>query len=261
MKKVNFKAPLLFCLMLFLLFISSSTAFAVADRHIYDEGNLLSDSEIAELEAVAAEHSRKHEVDFLLLTSDDPEIFFITNFMGDFFDDWAEENNQENAVLLTINSATRDVYLAGFGTAQRSLDNQRVELVLDRIMNEMRANDFDAAFHKTVTTASRYMEFRPGVNPEHIFFKNWFQILIAVLLGALIVGIMIYNSGGRITTTARTYFDDQNSKVITKKDVFRNKTVTRRKVQKQSSGGGGSFGGGGGSTGGGRSFSGGGRKF
>lgn len=247
------------CFLLVFIGIGGATAFAAVDQRVYDNANLLSESEIAELEALAEEHSRKHGTDFLFLTSEDQEAFDVVEYMGDFFDTWAVENGQEDAVLLTMNIATRDVYLAGFGTAETTLDDQRVNLVLDRILPEMQRGDYAGAFRETVTTASRYMEFRPGVNPENIFFKNWFQLAIALLLGGGIVGFMLYNSGGRVTTTASTYFDGDNSRVTGKLDQFRNKTVSRRKVPKKSSGGGGF--GGGGSTGGGRSFSGGGRKF
>lgn len=235
------------------------TASAAVDQRVYDNADLLSESEIAELEAVAAEHSRKHGTDFLFWTTADEQSLYIQDDMGGFYDTWAEENGQENAVLLSMNIATRDVYLAGFGSAERTLDNQRVDLVLDRIIPEMQRGDYAAAFHETVTTSSRYMEFRPGVNPENIFFKTWFQLAIALLLGTGVVGFMLYNSGGRVTTTSTTYFDDDHTKVTGKLDQFRNKTISRRKVPKKSSGGGGF--GGGGSTGGGRSFSGGGRKF
>ncbi|WP_238323401.1 hypothetical protein [Planococcus antarcticus] len=71
---------------------------------------------------------------------------------------------------------------------------------------------------------------------------------------------MLYNAGGRVTTTASTYFDGDHTRVTSARDHFRNKTVSRRKVPKNNSGGGGGFGGGG-TTGGGTSFSGGGRKF
>lgn len=259
-KGFQVKWLLMLCLMLVFIGMGGITASAAVDQRIYDNANLLSESEIAELETVAAEHSRKHGTDFLFLTSDEQESFYIVDYMGDFFDTWAVENGQENAVLLTMNIATRDVYLAGFGTAETTLDNQRVNLVLDRISPEMQRGDYADAFHETVATSSRYMEFRPGVNPENIFFKNWFQLTIALLLGGGIVGFMLYNSGGRVTTTPSTYFDDNNTKVTGKLDQFRNKTISRRKVPKKSSGGGGGFGGGG-STGGGRSFSGGGRKF
>lgn len=256
----TFKVSALTTFLLLVLLCFSSSAFA-AEQHIYDGAGLLSEPEVQELEALAEEHSRKHDTDFLFLTTESTGGSSIVTYMGDFFDDWADTNGQENAVLLTIDIGNRDVYLAGFGTAQRTLDSQRIELVLDRIMPEMSAGDYGGAFHDTVTTASRYMEFRPGVNPENIFFKNWFQAALAVLFGAVVVGVMLFNTGGRVTTTPRTYFDDNRTRVRVSQDRFRNKTVTRRKKPQQSSGGGGGGFGGGGSTGGGRSFSGGGRKF
>jgi uncharacterized protein len=259
-KQFQLKGLMMFCLLLFFIGIGGTAASAAVEQRVYDNANLLTGSEIAELEAVAAEHSRKHGTDFLFLTSEEQAPFFIVDYMGDFFDTWAVENGQENAVLLTMNIATRDVYLAGFGTAETTLDNQRVNMVLDRIIPDMQRGDYAGAFRETVTTSSRYMEFRPGVNPENIFFKTWFQLAVALLLGGIVVGSMLYNSGGRVTTTAGTYFDGDNSRVTGKLDQFRNKTVSRRRVPKKSSGGGGGFGGGG-VTGGGRSFSGGGRKF
>ncbi len=259
MRHFQAKWLLVLCLLLVFIGFGGGKASAAVDQRIYDNANLLSESEIAELEAVAAEHSGKHGTDFLFLTIADEQSLYIQDAMGGFFDTWAEENGQENAVLLAMNIATRDVYLSGFGTAETTLDNQRVNLVLDRIIPEMQRGDYAGAFRETVTTSSRYMEFRPGVNPESIFLKTWFQLLLALLLGGVIVGSMVYNSGGRVTTTASTYFDGNNTKVTGKLDQFRNKTVSRRKVPKKSSGGGGF--GGGGMTGGGRSFSGGGRKF
>lgn len=248
------------CLLLILMTITGVTAFAAVDQHVYDNANLLSESEIAELETVATKYSDEQDTDFLFLTLADEKSLSIMEDMGDFYDAWSVENNQKNAVLLTMNIATRDVYIAGFGTAETSLDNKRVDLVLDRIVPEMQNGDYADAFQETVTTSSRYMEYRPGVNPENILLKSWFQLLIALLLATGVVGFMLYNSGGRVTTTASTYFDGDHTKVTGTRDQFRNKTVSRRKVPKANSGSGGGFGGGG-STGGGASFSGGGRKF
>lgn len=260
MNRGNKRAPLLLMMLFFMLFAGGSAVSAETDQHIYDNAGLLNEAEIRELEALAAEHSEKHGTDFLFLTTSSTDGLPITTYMGNFFDTWAEENNQENAVLLTIDIGSRQVYLAGFGTAETSLDNQRVDMVLDRIMPYMSAGDYGGAFRETVTTASRYMEFRPGVNPENIFFKTWFQAVAALLLAGVIVGSMVFNAGGRVTTTARTYFDGNKTRVRSSHDRFRNKTVSRRRIPKSNNSGGG-FGGGGGMTGGGRSFSGGGRSF
>ena len=252
-----------FSTLLLTLILSATVAAGVSaqtDQHIYDNANLLTEQERVELEQFAANYSRESEVDFLFLTTTSTEGQAISAYMGDFFDGWADDNNQENAVLMTIDMGSREVFLAGFGTADARLDDQRIERVLDRIMPDMAAGDYSGAFEEAVTTSSRYMEFRPGVNPDSLFFNNWLHILLALVVGGAVVGTMAFTMGGRVTTSSRTYFDENNTQVKSRRDRFRNKTVTRRKVPQNNTKGGGGFGGGG-MTGGGRSFSGGGRKF
>jgi uncharacterized protein len=256
----NRKMPLLFLLLFFVLLWGGASVSAQTDQHVYDNAGLLNETEIRELEAIAAEHSQKHGADFLFLTTPTTDGLPITTYMGNFFDTWKVENNRENAVLLTIDIGSREVYLAGFGAAETSLDNERVQMVLDRIMPYMSAGDYGGAFRETVITSSRYMEYRPGVNPENIFLQTWFQAAVSLLLGGVVVGSMLYNAGGRVTTTARTYFDGDNTRIRSQRDQFRNKTVSRRRIPKSNNSGGG-FGGGGGMTGGGSSYSGGGRNF
>jgi uncharacterized protein len=233
-----------------------------SSQRIYDYANLLTETEIEELENLALEHSGIREVDFLFLTTNDTDDKGVVTYMGEFFDQWADETSQENGVLFTIDMENRKVFLAGFGTGETYLDDERIEMVLDQITPHIVDGNYGEAFRDTVVTASEYMEYRPGVNPENILFKWWFQVAVSVILAAVIVGAMAYNSGGRVTTNTRTYFDQNHSRVNSKRDRFRNKTVSKRKKPSNNnkSGGGGGFGGGG-TTGGGRSFSGGGRSF
>lgn len=243
---------------LLVFFIGGLSVSAQTGDLIHDEAGLLSGEEAQELEALAEQYGAEQNVDFLFLTTDSTEGQSIESFMGDFFDERADSSGREDAVLLTIDIGGREVYLAGFGTAERTLDSERVDLVLDRIIPEMRSGDYAGAFEETVTTSSEYMEYRPGVNPESIL-KTWFHLIVALLLAGIIVGSMLYNAGGRVTTTPGTYVDRDHTRVRSQDDRFRNKTITRRKIPKNKDGGG--FGGGGGMTGGGRSFSGGGRSF
>ena len=240
-----------------LFFIGGLPVSAQTGDLIYDEAGLLSGEEAQELEALAEQYGAEQNVDFLFLSTDSTEGQSIEGYMGDFFDDRADSTGREDAVLLTIDIGGREVDLAGFGTAVQTLDSERVDLVLDRIIPEMRSGDYAEAFEETVITSSEYMEYRPGVNPESIFLKTWFHLIVALLLGGGIVGSMLYNAGGRVTTTPGTYVDRDHTRVRSQDDRFRNKTITRRKIPKNKDGGG--FGGGGGGmTGGGRSFSGGG---
>lgn len=254
------KAPMVLLMMALFFVLGGTMASAAVDQRIYDDAGLLSEAEVLQLEAYAAEKSREQGADFLFLTTTSTEGQPIRTYMENFFDEWAVENGQENAVLLTVDMGSREVFLSGFGTAETRLDDGRIDMVLDRIVPYMQAGDYGAAFRETVETSSRYMEYRPGVNPESIFLKTWFQAAVALLLGGVVVGSMLHNAGGRVTTSSRTYVDSDHTQVRTAQDRFRNKTVTRRRVPQNKSGGGGGFGGGG-MTGGGRSYSGGGRSF
>nr|WP_306798605.1 TPM domain-containing protein [Oceanobacillus saliphilus] len=232
------------------------------DRHIYDDAGLVNETELAQLEQLAKEHSEELETTFLFLTTNDAEGKDVVTYMKDFFDGWADENGQEDAVLLTIDMDNRDVFLAGFGSAETTLDDDRIDLVLDKVMPHIANQQYTEAFREMVVTSSKYMEFRPGVNPENLLFKWGFQLGVSVILAGVIVGIMAYNSGGRVTVTNRTYVDHNHTRVNSNRDRFINKTVTKRKKPSNNNkGGGGGRIGGGGVTGGGRSFSGGGRSF
>ncbi|MDE4084339.1 TPM domain-containing protein [Planococcus maritimus] len=257
MKKFSCKRAWVPIVALLLLFFGGLSVSAQTGDLIYDEAGLLSSEEAQELEALAEQYGAEQNVDFLFLSTDSTEGQSIEGYMGDFFDTRADTTGREDAVLLTIDIGGREVDLAGFGTAERTLDSERVDLVLDRIIPEMRSGDYAGAFEETIVTSSEYMEYRPGVSPESIFLKTWFHLAIALLLAGIIVGSMLYNAGGRVTTTSGTYVDRDHTRVRSQDDRFRNKTVTRRKIPKNKDGGG--FGGGGGGmTGGGRSFSGGG---
>ena len=259
MRLCSLKPVFVILLTFFFLLVTGTIASAEVDQHIYDEAGLLSESEISNLEAYAAEKSLEQGVEFLLLTTNSTDGLPIETYMGNFFDGLADASGQENAVVMTIDMGGREFYVAGFGTAETRLDNERIEMVLDQVAPYMAAAQYGDAFRETVSTADRYMEYRPGVNPESIFLQTWFHAAAGLLLGGVVVGSMLYNSGGRNTTTPATYIDRDNTRVTRDSDRFRNKTVTRRKIPKNNNSGGGF--GGGGMTGGGRSFSGGGRGF
>ena len=46
---------------------------------------------------------------------------------------------------------------------------------------------------------------RPGVDPENLLFQTWFQLTISCIIGGVVVGMMAYHSGGRVTVNHRTY--------------------------------------------------------
>lgn len=229
-------------------------------QYIYDYAELLTEEEVAELESLARKLGEERNTAFLVITANGTEGKDIVPFVEDFYDEQAPGYDQPhgNTAILTIDMQERDVYLAGFKKAEQYLDSGRLDRIRNKITPDLSEGQYYQAFSTFIYTAHQYMGYEPGVNPENLLFKWWFQLAAALLTAGIIVMIMGYRTGGRITVNARTYMDSSRSGVLNQYDHFVRKTVTKQKKPSSNSGGGG---GGGGISRGGHSHSGSRGKF
>lgn len=250
---------IIFALLILMAFIPFTTLQA-ENKHVYDFANLLSDSEINELEQSAAQYSDESEIHFIILTGDEEHLDGrdVVKYMGDFYDEEAPGFDQAHGdtAMLTIDIANREVFLSAFGERpMKYLDDDRLTQIREQITADLTAGRYYDASIKFFEKVERYLEVHPLLNPDGVYLKFWFQVLIACLIGSVVVGSMLFNLGGRVTVNHQTYFDPKHSRIRARHDRYLRKTVTRTRIPKNnSSGGGGS--GGGGRTGGGRSFTG-----
>lgn len=255
------KYSILFIALFLLLLPIGLTEAADTKQRVFDEAGLLTASEIDALEKLSSEYSEKNETDFVFLTTNGADDKGLDTYVEDFADRTGIGYGKHNgsAAIVGIDMVNRDVVLRGFDKAEEYLDNQRMDLLRDKITPELSAGSYYDAFSNFILTADKYMEYNPGVNPESILFKGWFQLGASLALGGIIVGLMAFNSGGKVTVNSRTYFEENNSRINSKRDVFVNQTVSKVKKPTNNNNGGGSSGGG--VTSGGRSFSGSSGKF
>lgn len=257
-------------LTIILFFVTFSQTSAQGNKqYIYDAAGILTDKEIKSLEKQAHEYSKKRKTDLIILTTDNDDTDKeIKRYIQDFYDDNKPgyDKAHGNAVILGINVSEdkRDVYLAGFKKAKSRMNDDRIDAVLDEITPHLSNDDYAKAFSLYLGLSYDYMKVVGWMNPDSIFFKTSFQLISALILGLIVVGIMLFHPGGQNTVNSNTYQDAGNTKVLKRENRYLRTTVTKVRKPKQSSnsGGGGGFGGGGGGvTRGGHSHSGGGRKF
>ncbi|HEY4601497.1 MAG TPA: TPM domain-containing protein [Cerasibacillus sp.] len=263
MIKYSPKSTSIFILLFFLILpltnvFAENKGFIEEKQKIYDDAKLLSAEEIAELESIANEYGEKRDTNLIILTTNDSDGKGFKKYTQDFYD---EHLDGPNAAILTIDMGDREVYIAGFYKGEDYLDFDRIDLILDKVQPKLSDGDHYGAMDSFLSTAHKYLGIKPGIDPDFILFKLEAQVVIALGLAGAIVGLMLYNSGGKVTTTARTYMDGHRSRILNKRDVYLRKTVTKRRKPKNNSGGGGSTRGGGGVTSGGHSHSGGSRSF
>ncbi|WP_307338416.1 TPM domain-containing protein [Metabacillus malikii] len=268
--------------LVFLFLLQPITAFAndtSEKQYVYDFAGILTEDELQELQTIATEYSNKRETDFILLTTNDTEGKDIIPYMQDFYDEKALGYNKPhgNTAILTIDMEHRDFYLAGFGVAETYLHDSRLDTIRDEINPDLANGSYADAFISFITLADEYFDIEPeeeiydesgaesgyyedyATTDEYeqsagnILFQFWFQLLVSLGIAVIVVGMMIYHSGGKVTINQRTYLNETNSRLTDRRDTYVRTSVTRQLRPQNNNN---NSGGGGGVTGGGHSHSG-----
>jgi len=249
------------CLLAIVLALPLGAAAAAQQKTlIYDEAGLLSGEEQSELNDLANRLGAKRQTDILIVTSANAENRDVIKLTEDFYDEHAPgyDKAHGNAVMLVMDMRNRQVYVAGFAKGETYVDNGRADRIREKITPDLSSGNYAQAFQTYVKTAYKYLGIRPGVNPDNPLFSIWVQLAAALAIGGIVVGVMAYRSGGRVTVSGRTYENTGESGILERQDQYIHTTVTRVKIERNKDGGGGGSGGGGGGgvTGGGYSHSG-----
>lgn len=264
---------------------SSGTVNAVSENQkqfIFDDAQLLTDTERMDLENLAEELGEETETALLILTLDGTDGKDIKKYVQDYYDEEAPGYDQPfgNTAILAIDMEERDIYLAGFKKAEDYLDDSTLDYIREEITPALSDGDYFEAFSTFMQESAYYLVDDPtafeneygysgNADAENgytedstsggmpAFFYHWgFQLIISLVLAGIVVSIMVFQSGGRVTVNGNTYMDKRNSKIVNRHDRFIRKTVTKqRKPQNNNPGGGGGI------TGGGHSHSGSRGKF
>lgn len=217
--------------------------------YIIDLADLLSDTEETELASMAKNYSEKKSVSIVVLTTDDTEGYSRTDYASAYYDQYIHDTDgyQNDCVLFLVDMQSRKTNIFAYENASKRMDTKRCDKILDLTTPELHDADYMGACKTYLQKANYYLGLKPGYDPDNIFFKLWFQLIIAAVIGAVVVGIMVFNSGGKVTTNAGTYLDQGHSKLTGCFDNYIRTTRTRTKKPDNNSSGG--------KTGGGSSFS------
>lgn len=287
------------CLSITLFYIGtvpvSSAQTDQSYQHVYDKANLLSTSELSDLEDLCITYGDAAGIEIMILTHDNSSAPYIENYIEDFEDALPEGDR----VYLGMDMVERDVFIEGYGSAETYIHSKRINTIINKITPDLSGGNYYDAFVTYVKMTADFMSDDSELNYNHDYtagtpqssdpdapnydatwpsdrnstksqvleaMENPMVLLgISLLVGSITVAIMAYNSSGRMTAGGNNYIDQNNSGLIGRRDIYLRTTVTRvRKPQdNQNNRGGGVNSGGfrGGVSGGGRSHSSGGGKF
>lgn len=137
-QRVNMRASVVILLLVAFWSIAIPTGSGVASSPktlIFDEAGLLTQAEMEELEAMAYEYGSQRETDFIIVTSSNPEGDDVMRMTQNFYDEYGPGYDKPygNAVILMLDMYHREIYLAGFYKAKEYLDDDRLDLIREKI--------------------------------------------------------------------------------------------------------------------------------
>ncbi|MCI8408490.1 MAG: TPM domain-containing protein [Lachnospiraceae bacterium] len=243
-----------FLLLMILTTLLSFSSIAIATTNtdenitrIYDYAYTLSNSEKEDLEELAESYYQKSGNNYLIVTTKTRDEYDYSHssfpeedcelYSEAFYKSFLEMygNSYSNCTILTIDlSSNRYADISGQNDLKTKLDDGRRTKILKKIKSNLSNKDYVKAYTKYIKTVNRYQKIKPGINPDNIFLKIWFQLLISIITGAIIIGIMIYQSGGKMTANGQTYLNRERSKILRKDDYYIRTHTTRTKRETNS---------------------------
>lgn len=292
--------PLLIVIGLIISLVTGSSLTTYASEsvesipRVYDNAGLLSTDEIDYLEKLCIEQGDQVGIEILLLTHNDSSAEHPELYLEDFNDALPEADR----VLLLVDMYNRIFWLQGYGLAETYIHSKRIDRIVEAMTPFLSKGYYVEGFEIYINMSTEYMTDDSELNWDHdytvntpqsnnpdgpyyddtwpydnygnsktdIFTTWWVQLIISFIVGGIAVGIMAYNSGGKMTAGSHTYLDRSQSGLIGRRDQYLRTRTTRVRKPKENNNntrGGGFNSGGfrGGVSSGGRSHSSGGGRF
>jgi uncharacterized membrane protein YgcG len=224
---------------------------------IYDDAELLSDSQERVLEKLEKRISDKWDINVLIATTTEKTGYSNTDsgsqsYAEDIYHEKTGAHKTEadaSGFLILIDMENRYYYTFTHESVYNRVSDSRCEEIYEDVLSYLSAREYyeclDQGLHEMDTSLQDYRTMQLAI--------CWSIRIGGPLLvtGALVL-ILVYHKRSKITVTDKTYLDAANCEVIGDTDDFTHRTVS---VVHHSSGGGGggghSGGGGGGHSGGG----------
>lgn len=241
----------LFAILLVLcLVLPCCLGVSAAETHVYDEAVLLSDSEVAALEARAAQLSSQYNCGvYLVILNDFRDYAYSVEsaseeiFAGMNFGIGAERDG----VMLLLSMDDRDYDLDSHGTYANSVfTSGRKDNMEDAFLDYLHDNEWYDALSCFLDGCENYFQRGPVVKKTVSKF-GFGSILASLVLGAGIAGIScgVMKSNMKsvaMASQANAYLNDQGVDITNRIDMFTHRTTVRRKIESSSSSGSGGSG-------------------
>lgn len=243
-----------------------------AGQRIYDFFGKFSRSELDEIEQWIREKEEESGISIRVFVAEmnmNEEKYFLEE-CTDALCDGGFAKEDLAIMLLNLETYNRGVCIQGYGLCEERVNDDRIEYILDDIIEWFSDDDYVYGVKLFATEAAHYAQsanynkyFKDTSLEGKLHRMPWPLIVVAPAVVAF-VGILLMkgSNGGRMTANGTTYIQKDSSGLTANVDDYVRTSVSKTySPQSSGSSGGGRSSGGGGRSSGGRSHSGGSRRF
>lgn len=245
---------------LVLLLLSAGVSLAnEGTNRVYDYADLLTGSEEAELTAACLISEDEIETELYILTTNDASGKETVDYADDFGDEHAFGYDEPygNYIILCIDMDNRGVWVSASGKAIDYLTEARIDALLDDLYGYLTSGDYYNTCLSYIESARSYLSDRPSYSEpetdpdryqdtmyrydEEVSLADsiLFRLIVSMVIGAVSVLAMSFQSRSKVTANARTYAKN-GVKIHRKADRFIRRKTTSRRIDTESHSSGGS---------------------
>lgn len=246
----------------------TNTECTTAQR-VFDNADVLNGEEERKLSELIAKREKQTGCDIVLVTLNEslkeyareiepgvPYDQFVRVYAERFYEDnrFGYDKPNGDGVFLIDNWYREDdgriyTWFCTTGIAKDTYSDADIDHILDRVYRYVEKNPYRA--YKTYI--NDFYDDMMGNRVFHADVNGMVPLFAGLIAAAIFIPLNWKSRSGQNTTTAGTYVEGGRGEFVNSQDIFLRKSVVRRKIETQHSGGrgGGHAGGGGGSHGGG----------
>lgn len=203
---------------------------SIDNYQVTDQAGLLSQSEIEEIEDRIEKMEDKTGWDIMAVTTNDAESMDATYYAEKWFDDYT---TCDDGIIFFIDMDNRELVMRTFGEAISSLNDEKVDNILDVGYEAVSDEEYGKAFEVMLKKTAKYTYRQITPVEAGIAF------IIAIAAGGMTIGCIV--GSYRLKFGGYKYPIEKNGsvKLRKKEDAFVNQFVTHRHIPKSDGNGGG----------------------
>ncbi|NLY09263.1 MAG: TPM domain-containing protein [Tissierellia bacterium] len=152
---------------------------------VYDQANLFSQDEVKELEDSIREMNNDHNMDIILMTTNDAEGKSARDYADDFYE--GIYGIDHDGAIFSIDMDNRELRVSASGITIDYLTDGRQQEILDSVYDKASEGDFYGAANAYISSTKRFLEAGIPAGQHRVEEKSLkpIEMLVSAVVGAL----------------------------------------------------------------------------